>query len=251
LGRIVFGSAYADMRLVPFLMAIGIIAIRPKPGISMRGAAVVAAIGMAFFTARIAATTWSFFLYDKSYDRELKALEHLPEGARLVSFVGETCYNEWKMTRLQHVPALALERRLAYTNDQWSMPGAQLLTVRYRDAKRFAHDPSQIVTDVQCPREWWRPVPWALARFPRDAFDYVWLIRPPEFPAKFLQGLDPIYVDDHSHSGLYRVDHNVPAPIIRPGELPLPKWERDLILNDGRQLTSNLPEPEASPSPLP
>jgi hypothetical protein len=250
LPRIVFGSAYADMRLVPFLMAIGIIAIRPKPGLSMRGAAVVAAIGMAFFTARIAATTWSFFLYDKSYDRELKALEHLPEGARLVSFVGETCYNEWKMTRLQHVPALALERKLAYTNDQWSMPGAQLLTVRYTDAKRFAHDPSQIVTDVQCPREWWRPVAWALTRFPRDAFDYVWMIRPPQFDQRFLQGLVPLYLDDHSHSGLYRVDHNVPAPVIRPGELPLPKWERDLILNDGRQLTSNLPEPEASPSPV-
>jgi hypothetical protein len=248
LPRIVFGSAYADMRLVPFLMAIGIIAIRPKPGMSMRGAALVAAIGMAFFTARVAATTWSFFLYDKSYDRELKALDHLPQGARLVSFVGETCYNEWKMTRLQHVPALALERKLAYTNDQWSMPGAQLLTVRYRDAKRFAHDPSQIVTDVQCPREWWRPVPWALARFPRDAFDYVWLIRPPHFPERFLQGLVPVYRD--KTSGLYRVDHNVPAPVIRPGELPLPKWERDLILNDGRQLTSNLPEPEASPSPV-
>ncbi|HWU95955.1 MAG TPA: hypothetical protein VN029_10175, partial [Sphingomonas sp.] len=209
LPRIVFGSAYADMRLVPFLMAIGIIAIRPKPGLSMRGAAVVAAIGMAFFTARIAATTWSFFLYDKSYDRELKALEHLPEGARLVSFVGETCYNEWKMTRLQHVPALALERKLAYTNDQWSMPGAQLLTVRYADAKRFAHDPSQIVTDVQCPREWWRPVAWALTRFPRDAFDYVWMIRPPQFDRRFLQGLVPLYLDDHSNSGLYRVDHNV------------------------------------------
>lgn len=250
LPRIVFGSAYADMRLVPFLMAIGIIAIRPKPGLSMRGAALVAAIGMTFFTARIAATTWSFFLYDKSYDRELKALEHLPEGARLVSFVGETCYNEWKMTRLQHVPALALERKLAYTNDQWSMPGAQLLTVRYADAKRFAHDPSQIVTDVQCPREWWRPVAWALTRFPRDAFDYVWMIRPPQFDQRFLQGLVPLYADERSHSGLYRVDHNVPAPIIRPGELPLPKWERDLILNDGRQLTSNLPEPEASPSPV-
>jgi hypothetical protein len=250
LPRIVFGSAYADMRLVPFLMAIGIIAIRPKPGLSMRGAAVVAAIGMAFFTARIAATTWSFFLYDKSYDRELKALEHLPEGARLVSFVGETCYNEWKMTRLQHVPALALERKLAYTNDQWSMPGAQLLTVRYADAKRFAHDPSQIVTDMQCPREWWRPVAWALTRFPRDAFDYVWMIRPPQFDQRFLQGLVPLYADERSHSGLYRVDHNVPAPVIRPGELPLPKWERDLILNDGRQFTSNLPEPEASPSPM-
>jgi len=250
LPRIVFGSAYADMRLVPFLLAIGIIAIRPKPEMSMRSAALVAALGMAFFTVRIVATTWSFVLYDRSYVRELKALDYLPEGARLVSFVGETCYNEWKMTRLQHVPALALERKLAYTNDQWSMPGAQLLTVRYAAAKRFAHDPSQMVTDVQCPREWWRPVPWALARFPRDAFDYVWLIRPPQFPAKFLQGLVPVYTDGHSNSGLYRVDHSVPAPVIAPGELPLPKWEREIILSDGRQFSSNLPEPEASPSPV-
>lgn len=250
LPRIVFGSAYADMRLVPFLLAIGIVAIRPKPGMSIRGAATVAAIGLAFFLVRIGATTWSFHLYDRSYDRELKALEHLPPNARLVTFVGETCYNEWRMTRLQHVPALALERRLAYTNDQWSMAGGQLMTVRYAPAKRFAHDPSQIVTDMQCPREWWRPVAWALTRFPRDAFDYVWIIRPPAYDPRFEQGLVPVWRD--GSSALFRVDHSVPAPVIRPGELPLPRWERDIILADGRSPpTSNLPDPEASPAPLP
>jgi hypothetical protein len=248
LPRIVFGSAYADMRLVPFLLAIGIVAIRPKPGLSIRGTATVAALGMAFFTARIAATTWSFFLYDQSYDRELKALDHVPAGARLVTFVGETCYNEWRMTRLQHIPALALERKLAYTNDQWSMVGGQLLTVKYRDAKRFAHDPSQIVTDVQCPREWWRPVPWALARFPRDAFDYVWLIEPPAYNPRFEQGLIPVWRD--GASAVFRVDHNVEAPVIEPGELPVPRWERDIILADGRQRLSNLPDPNASPAPI-
>lgn len=247
LPRVVFGSAYADMRLVPFLLAVGILAIRPKPGLSIRGAAVVAVLGMAFFCVRIAATTWSFWLYDRSYDRELRALDHLPEGARLISFVGETCYNEWKMTRLQHVPALALERKLAYTNDQWSMAGGQLLTVRYAAAQRFAHDPSQIVTDVQCPREWWRPVPWALARFPRDAFDYVWMIRPPAYDPRFEQGLVPIWRD--GSSALFRVDHGIPAPVIAPGELPVPRWERDIILADGRhQRTSNLPDPDASPA---
>lgn len=233
LPRIVFGSAYADMRLVPFLLAIAILAIRPKPGLSIRGAAVVAVLGLGFYGARIAATTYSFYLYDKSYDRELVALNHLPEGARLVSFVGETCYNEWTMTRLQHVPALALERRLAYTNDQWSMAGGQLMTVRYAAAKRFSHDPSQIVTDVQCPREWWRPVPWALARFPREAFDYVWMIRPPAYNPRFEQGLVPIWRD--GSSALFKVDHSVPAPVVMPGELPVPRWERELILNDGRQ----------------
>lgn len=249
LPRIVFGSAYADMRLVPFLLAIAILAIRPKPGMSIRGAATVAALGMVFFVGRVAATTYSFYLYDRSYDRELKALDHLPQGARLITFVGETCYNEWAMTRLQHVPALALERKLAYTNDQWSMPGGQLMTVKYRAAKRFSHDPSQIVTDVQCPREWWRPMPWALARFPRDAFDYVWMIRPPVYNPRFEQGLVPIWRD--GTSGLFRVDHRVPAPVVLPGELPVPRWERDIILSDGRRMNQGRPAPAPSLSPEP
>ncbi|UYY57759.1 hypothetical protein [Sphingomonas sp. S2-65] len=243
LPRIVFGSAYADMRLVPFMLAIAIIGIRPK-GLSMRGAAVVAAIGMAFFTARMAATTASFFLYDREYDRELKALDHLPRGARLVTFVGETCYNEWRMTRVQHLPGLALERKLAYANDQWSMAGGQLLTVRYAAAERFAHDPSELVTDVQCPREWWRPIPWALARFPRDAFDYVWLIRPPAYDPRFEQGLVPVWRD--GTSALFRIDHSVPAPVVRPGELPVPRSERDIMLSDGRAPGSGV----ATPSPV-
>ncbi|WP_084583638.1 hypothetical protein [Sphingomonas azotifigens] len=227
LPRVVFGSAYADMRLVPFLIAIAILAIRPKPGLSMRGATTVAVLGLSFFLARIGATTWSFLLYDQVYDRELKALDHLPVGARLVSFVGETCYNEWRMTRLQHVPALALERRLAYTNDQWSMAGGQLLTVRYRAAKRFAHDPSEIVTNIQCPREWWRPIARSLALFPRDAFDYVWLIRPPAFDPRYEQGLVPVWRD--GPSVLYRVDHSVPGPELNPGDLPIPRPEAVLI----------------------
>ncbi|KTF68025.1 hypothetical protein ACNFJ7_13755 [Sphingomonas sp. HT-1] len=227
LPRVVFGSAYADMRLVPFLIAIAILAIRPKPGLSMRGATVVAALGLAFFLGRIGATTASFYLYDRAYDRELKALDHLPVGARLVSFVGETCYNEWAMTRLQHVPGLALERKLAYTNDQWSMPGGQLLTVRYRAAKRFAHDPSELVTSVQCPREWWRPIARSLAIFPRDAFDYVWLIRPPAYDKRYEQGLVPVWRD--GPSALFRVDHSMPGPGLNPGDLPIPRPEAVLI----------------------
>ncbi|MES2986473.1 MAG: hypothetical protein V4808_01070 [Pseudomonadota bacterium] len=228
LPRIVFGSAYADMRLVPFLLAIGIVAIRPRPGMSIRGAATVAMLGMAFFTVRIAATTWSFALYDRSYDRELKALEHLPEGSRLLSFVGETCYNEWRMTRLQHLPGLALERKLSYTNDQWSMAGGQLLTVRYQSdrprgdpRRRFVHDPSQIVTDVQCPREYWRPAAFMLANFPRDIFDYVWVIRPPAYDRRLEQGLIPVWRD--GTSSLFKIDHSLDPARPTAEDLPQPK----------------------------
>jgi hypothetical protein len=209
LPRIVFGSAYADMRLGPFMLAIAVIAIRPRPGISVRGAAVLAAAGLVFFGARTVGTTVSFWMYDRDYDRELAALERLPVGARLVSFVGETCHNEWTMTRLQHVPGLAMVRKLAYTNDQWSMPGAQLLTVRYRAARPYGHDPSQIVTNIQCPREYWRPIAVSLARFPRDAFDYVWMIRPPAYDRRLEAGLVPVW--RNGSSALFRVNHDVPA----------------------------------------
>ncbi len=223
LPRIVFGSAYADMRLAPYMFAIAVIALRPRKGLSIRGAATVAAMGLAFFLVRIGATTWSFALYDRSYDKELAALDHLPKGARLISFVGETCFNEWKMTRLQHVPALALERRMAYTNDQWSMAGGQLLTVRYAKARGYSHDPSQIVTDVKCPREWWRPIALALSRFPRDAFDYVWVIEPPAYDPALEKGLIPVWRD--GRSALFRVDHSQQGPNVTRSDLPVPKPE--------------------------
>ncbi|UIJ45304.1 hypothetical protein LZK98_20055 [Sphingomonas cannabina] len=222
LPRIIFGSAYADMRLAPFMLGIGLVALRPKPGMSMRGAAVLAVGGLSFFLVRIGGTTISYWLYDRDYDRELKALDHLPVGARLVSFVGETCYNEWKMTRLQHLPGLATVRRLAYTNDQWSMPGAQLLTVRYRAAIPFSHDPSQITTSVQCPREWWRPIAVSLARFPRRAFDYVWVIRPPAYDKRLEAGLIPVW--RQGNSALFKVDHSVPRAQLSPRDLgPYPE----------------------------
>lgn len=218
--RVVFGSAYADMRLAPFMVAIALIALRPKKGLSMRGAATLAVLGLLFFGARITATTVSFWQYDRSFDRELKALDHIPVGARLISFVGETCYNEWLMSRLGHLPALALERRMAYANDQWSMAGAQLLTTQYKATRGFRHDPSQIVTDVQCPREWWRPIARSLTKFPRDAYDYVWLIKPPAYDKKLEAGLIPVWRD--GTSALFRVDHTKPAFELTREELTPP-----------------------------
>ncbi|MFM9827543.1 MAG: hypothetical protein ACKVOB_02205 [Sphingomonas sp.] len=221
LPRIVFGSAYADMRLAPFMLAIAVIALRPRPGLSIRGASLMAFAGLAFFSVRVAAGTASFLLYDESYQRELKALDHVPQGARLVSFVGETCHNEWFMSRLEHLPAIALERKLAYTNDQWSMAGGQLLTTRYRVARGFAHDPSQIVTHVQCPREWWRPIARSLAMFPRNAFDYVWLIKPPAYDKRLEADLVPLWRD--GTSALFRIDHSKTRATLTEAELTPPR----------------------------
>ena len=203
LPRIVFGSAYADMRLAPYLFAIGIIAIRSPE----RGRRLVNALGMAglaFFLVRTGGTTISMWLYDRAYDRELAALDHVPRGAAMVTFVGRECVEPWAMNRLLHLPGLAIVRREAFSNDQWFMAGAQLLRVRYHPGWPFVGDPTQIVTRRRCRRESWRPIALALATFPREAFDYVWLVSPPPYDPAVAKGLTPIWRS--GSSVLYRVE---------------------------------------------
>ena len=217
LPRIVFGSAYADMRLAPFALAIAVIALRPKRGLSLRGATTLAAIGLAFFGARLVGTTISYWHYAEQFDRTLTALDKVPMRARLVTMIGRRCYDDWAYSRLEHVPGIAMVRRMAYMNDQWSMAGAQLLTARYRAAGRFAHDPSQIVTDRRCRGEWWRPIAWSLPLIPRDAFDYVWIVNAPKFDPALVAGFTPIWHD--GDDTLYRIDDRTQPPL--PADLPM------------------------------
>ena len=92
---------------------------------------------------------------------------------------------------------MLLERRLAYSNDQWSMAGRAAADDALRAPRGgFAHDPSQIVTDTQCRGEWWRPIDRALARFPARRVRLC-LAGPPAavtIPA-LTRGLTPIWRD--------------------------------------------------------
>lgn len=224
LPRIVFGSAYADMRLAPFMVAIAVIALRPRPGLSIRHASTLAALGMAFFLVRVVSTTASFVLYSKSYDRAFAVIDRVPRGAKMVTFVGRSCRDDWAYSRLEHIPGIALERKLIFANDQWSMAGAQTLTTHYPIARRFAHDPSQIVTDRWCRGEWWWTIQASLARVPRDAFDYIWMINPPPYDPKFNAGLVEIYRD--GPMVLYRIDHGKAGPVVPDSEILPPRRRR-------------------------
>lgn len=193
LPRILFGSAYADMRLAPYALLVAIVAIRLTPDAGGRLASALAIGSLAFMGARVAGNTWSAAQYDRLYDRELSALAHLPTGARLVSLVGSQCGEDWAKARTEHLPAMALVRRRAFSNDQWVMAGAQLLRVRYAQGRPFTADPSQIVVARQCPTEQWRTIDQALRALPRDAFDYLWLIQPPPYDARLVSGFEPIW----------------------------------------------------------
>jgi hypothetical protein len=230
----VFGSHYADMRLVPVALAIGILALRPLP----YGEQSVAWIGITFLVARLLATTISFGLYNRSYDDALAALTKVPVGARVVSFIGRPCHERWAKSRLEHLPSMLIVRRLAFSNDQWALGGAQPMKVRYTEAGRFGQEPSQMVYSSNCykrsdgsmaraPGGSGLPITEALSTFPRHAFDFVWLIQPPPYPPASLRGLKEIW----------RNGNDVLFKIVRTPTTPT-QWQNRLehagVSEDGR-----------------
>ena len=189
--RVAVGSAYADMRLLPFTMGLALLAIRSE-------AKWIALAGLIFLGTRLAATTASFLLFDQSYRSELQAIEQLPRGASVLSLVVRPCGNSWTTPRLDHLPALAIVRRDAFTNDQWTVDSAQGLEVIKSGVGRYGNDPSQLVYPKQCRGEG-SDLATAVAEFNRGAFDHVWVLGGRVRAAD----LRPIW--SNGHSTLYRV----------------------------------------------
>lgn len=218
---VVFGSAYADMRLVPYIFAIALVGIRMRPFSTRRARAALAVVGLAFFATRTVATTISYAMVANTANQALGALDHVPERARLVTFVGRTCSTSWFTGRLEHLPALAIVRRRAFSNDQWEVPGAQLMRSVYPQTRdrleaHYGRDPSQMVTPPPCPNPIWKPLNWALTYLPREKFDYIWLINPPPFDASLLKGTTLLWQDGPDR--LYRIDdrHSMAPNNVRP-----------------------------------
>ncbi|TVV75646.1 hypothetical protein [Sphingomonas solaris] len=216
LPRILLGSAYADMRLIPYVLAIAVIAIRPRED-ARRIAPVLAVAALAFFGVRTAATTVNFIGYDRAYSRQLAALDVVPPGSRILVLVSLQCQGSWVTTRMDHLGSQAIVRRDAFVNGQWVMPGAQLLQVTYKAAGRFATDPSQLLRPLAC-RGHGEPIfEDTLKNFPRAAFDYFWLIDMP--PERWPHEPDLIPVWHGARGVLYRVRHDPAQPGLRASRM--------------------------------
>jgi len=210
--RIVFGSAYADMRLVPYAVAIFILAIRFKAETRYPLATWLAIAAVSFMLIRLVGTTASMGMAGARQAEQLKALDHVPPGSRVAVLVWDRC-EQWALRRSDHLGAIATVRREAYTNDHWPMAGSTMLTVRYPDAGWFQRDPSQIVRDPGCRHEGWS-VRTALEYLPAPAFDYLWLLDMRPIPRKWVEGWEPIWAGEGSIL-LRRVDDEEPRPATR------------------------------------
>ncbi len=203
LPRVIFGSAYADMRLVPYMMAVAVIAIRFRSDWTGRTAAALAVAGLAFAGVRIGATTVSLAISADEQRERLGAIAHLPRGARVATFVGRPCGDQWKLPRNTHLGAMVIVRREGFSNDQWVIEGANLLGLNYRGADRFAADPSQMVQPNDCERREYWPIDYSLLHVPRDGFDYVWLVDPLPFDQRLTKDMQMVWRGEGSI--LYRI----------------------------------------------
>ncbi len=175
LPRIIFGSAYADMRLAPFIFAVALLAVRPKENAEYKVLSFFAAAGVAFYLLRIAGNTLSFSIAASEQQSALAALNHVPRGARVATLVQQKCDWPWVMKRNDHLGTIVIVRREGFSNDQWDIEDANLMDVRYPAAGEFQADPSQQIRGT-CARQGWSSVGEALGRLPFSAFDYLWLV---------------------------------------------------------------------------
>ena len=186
--RIVFGSAYADMRLVPYLFAVALLAIRFKGATDVRMAHVLAVIGVLFFAGRTAANTASLAIAGADQKAKLEAISHMRPGARVASFFALPCREWWPLPRNSHLGGLVIERRDGFSNDQWLTEGVNLMELRYTAPGSFAYDPSEVVRPNNCQDGLHRQIDQALREVPKHKFDYIWMNNVPAY--------DPLLVAD-------------------------------------------------------
>lgn len=191
--RIVFGSAYADMRLVPYAMAVGLLAIRFRGAPDRRTAQVLAVLGLLFFAARTGANTISLGIAGADQRAKLHAIDVMPRGARVITLTGMPCREYWPLLRSSHLGAMVIVRREGFSNDQWLLEGVNLLDLEYRAAGYFAADPSQLVRPNHCRDPLHRTIDESLSALPRNDFDYVWLVDVPPYDPSIVEGMKPVW----------------------------------------------------------
>lgn len=171
----VFGSAFADMRLLPYGLAVGLVAIGTAR-VGPRELKIAGLVALAFFGVRMAVTSAGYVQQDRMVQAALPALDKMPKGARVAFFVIKPCAVRWTLPVLDHVAGAALARRNAFVNDQWQQPGVNPMIVHYPAGEPFVQDPSHLVQSDACGASILPKVTPTLARLPQSAFTHVWIV---------------------------------------------------------------------------
>ncbi|TZG24928.1 hypothetical protein [Sphingomonas montanisoli] len=172
------GSFFSDMRIIPYAVALALLALTPKDGME-RWRAPIAAAAILFALARFAVSGATLYRVDRTWSAQLAALDHVSRGSRVFVLANVPCADDWRQPRVDHLGSMAIARRDSFANGQWPMPGGRLLSITYAPARNFALDPSQELRPARCRQPGSYSMAQATAQLPRAAFDYMWLIDVP------------------------------------------------------------------------
>lgn len=199
----VFGSAFADMRLLPYGLAVGLVAIGTAR-IGARELRIAGIVALAFFGVRMAVTSAGYVEQDRMVQDALPALDKMPKGARVAFFVIKPCAVRWTLPVLDHVAGAALARRNAFVNDQWQQPGVNPMIVHYPAGEPFVQDPSHLVQSDACGASVLPKVTPTLARLPQQAFTHVWIVG--YVPERYTVPKGFVEVPGSGSGKLYRIE---------------------------------------------
>jgi len=170
------GASLVDMRLVPFVLMVALVAATPRYAGRLSWSR-LAVLGAGFAGLRLLGNALSLWLAGQTMAADLVALDAVPRGSRVASLVLEQCTVSilpWQRERRVHLGGYAVARRHAFSNEQWIVPGGHLLQIRAPLAGSFASDDSQLVKPDDCDKP--NAIGRRLAALPRAAFDYLWII---------------------------------------------------------------------------
>ena len=210
-----------DTRLAPIVPMLAL-ALQDWSGVERAKRRWVAIAGAVLLTVRLGATTAGFIAYDRSFESELAALEHVRPGSRVLNFTSVGCkLGDWRAHRLEHLSNLATPLRQAWVNSHWVIDGVNSIQVRYRPDERFYRDASEIVHPARCvdaatplDKRSRRTIDEAVREAPVARVDYLWLVAT-RLPADYAgPALDKLW--SNGTSELYAVRAPVPFARKRP-----------------------------------
>ena len=163
------GPAGAAMAIAPCAIMLALLSIRFNARVTQRRRGELAWAALAFVVVRTVAGTASFAAENGDWTRHLAALDHIPHGARVAAFVGQTCVQPWRIARTYSLPDMVRVRRGASTHGAPDPTGSADPPTEH----------AEVVMDAPCPdRPSVRTLDQALADLPRARYDLIWLITP-------------------------------------------------------------------------
>jgi hypothetical protein len=178
------GGDYADYRLIAVALMIGCMAIDWQAPRWLFWLAPV------LFLVRLDLTCAAWEVNARQLREDLKALQYLPEGARVAGAV-VVDIRDWALNPFEHAPSYATIRRDALVNSHFAIPGVHMLRLKQAELGTDFVDPSHRVMHR-------RGLPIYLHAFkPAQHADYLWYFGK-EGPATLPPGTKVLYATHHS-----------------------------------------------------